>query len=67
MSKNLGLPKGSNSYGNRVSVVIRNFSSEGTQLKSSDKEVFAAKSKIDFSGEPSALKGARWVRGGVIG
>jgi len=47
VSKNLGLPKGSNSYGNRVSVVTRNFSSEGMQLKSSDKEVLATKSGFD--------------------
>ena len=39
VSKNLGLPKGSNSYGNRVSgsAITRDFSSEGIQLKSSDK------------------------------
>lgn len=48
VSKNLGLPKGSNSYGNRVFVVIRNFSSEGTQLQSSDKEIIATKSGLDF-------------------
>ena len=49
VSKNLGLPKGSNSYGNRVFVVTRNFSSEGMQLKSSDKEVLATKkSGFDF-------------------
>jgi len=57
VSKNLGLPKGSNSYGNRASVVARNFSSEGMQLKSSDK----------VGGELSAVKVARWVRRGVIG
>ena len=33
VSKNLGLPKGSNSYGNRVSVVTRSFASEGKQPK----------------------------------
>ena len=49
VSKNLGLPKGSNSYGNRASVVARNFSSEGMQLKSSDK----------VGGELSAVKVAR--------
>ena len=48
VSKNLGLPKGSNSYGNRVSVVTRNFSSEGIQPKSSDKEILATKSGFDF-------------------
>jgi len=47
VSKNLGLPKGSNSYGNGVSIVTRNFSSEGMQLKSSDKEVLATKSGFD--------------------
>jgi group II intron reverse transcriptase/maturase len=46
--KNLGLPKGSNFYGNRVLVVTRNFVSKGEQLKSSDKENFAAKSGLDF-------------------
>ena len=46
--KNLGLPKGSNFYGNRVSVVTRNFSSEGMQLKSSNKEVLVTKSGFDI-------------------
>jgi len=47
VSKNLGLPKGSNSYGNRVSVVTRHFSSEGMQLKSSNEEILATKSGFD--------------------
>lgn len=46
--KNLGLPKGSNSYGNRVFVVTRNFSSDGKQLKSSDKKNLAMKSGFDL-------------------
>lgn len=46
--KNLGLSKGSNSYGNRVFVVTRNFASEGKQLKSSDKEDLATKSGFDL-------------------
>ena len=46
--KNLGLPKGSNSYGNRVFVVTRNFASEGKQPKSSDKENLATKSGFDL-------------------
>lgn len=40
---NSGLPKGSNSYGNRVPVVARNFSSEGGQLKTSDGKNLATK------------------------
>jgi group II intron reverse transcriptase/maturase len=46
--KNLGLPKGSNSYGNRVFVVTRSFASEGKQPKSSDKENLAMKSGFDL-------------------
>ena len=46
--KNLRLPKGSNSYGNRVFVVTRNFASEGKQLKSSDKKNLAMKSGFDL-------------------
>ena len=46
--KNLGLPKGSNSYGNRVFVVTRNFASEGKQLKSSDEKNLAVKSGFDL-------------------
>ena len=46
--KNLGLPKGSNSYGNRVFVVTRNFASEGKQLKSSDEKNLAMKSGFDL-------------------
>jgi len=41
---NLGLPKGSNSYGNRVFVLTRNFASEGKQLNSSDEKNLAMKS-----------------------
>ena len=48
MSKNLGLSKGSNSYGNRASIVTRNFSSKGMQPRSPDKEVLATKSGFDF-------------------
>ena len=48
VSKNLGLSKGSNSYSNRVFVVIRNFSSEGMQLKSFDKKILATKSGFDL-------------------
>lgn len=46
--KNLRLPKGSNSYGNRVFIVTRNFASEGKQLKSSDKKNLAMKSGFDL-------------------
>jgi len=46
--KNLGLPKGSNSHGNRVFVVTRNFASEGKQLKSSDNKDLATKSGFDL-------------------
>jgi group II intron reverse transcriptase/maturase len=46
--KNLGLPKGSNSYGNRVFVVIRNFASEGKQLKSSNGKNLAIKNGLDL-------------------
>jgi group II intron reverse transcriptase/maturase len=46
--KNLRLPKGSNSYGNRVFVVTRHFASEGKQPKSSDKENLATKSGFDL-------------------
>jgi hypothetical protein len=46
--KNLGLPKGSNSYGNRVFVVTRNLASEGKQLKSSDEKNLAIKSGFDL-------------------
>ena len=46
--KNLRLPKGGNSYGNRVFVVTRNFASEEKQPKSSDKENLAMKSGFDF-------------------
>ena len=45
---NLGLPTGSNSYGNRVFVLTRNFASEGKQLKSSDKKNLAMKSGFDL-------------------
>ena len=45
---NLGLPKRSNFYGNRVFVVTENFFSEGVQLKSSDKKVLAKQSGFDF-------------------
>ena len=48
MLKNLGLPEGSNSYGNRVFVVTRNFPSEGKQLKSSDEKNLAMKSGFDL-------------------
>lgn len=48
VSKNLGLPKESNFYGNRAFVVARNFSSEGGQLKSSNKKSLAAKSGFDL-------------------
>lgn len=48
MSKNLGLPKGSNSYGNRASIVTRKFSSKGMQPTSSDKGILATKSGFDF-------------------
>jgi group II intron reverse transcriptase/maturase len=46
--KNLRLPKGRNSYGNRVFVVTRNFASEGKQLKSSDEKSLAMKSGFDL-------------------
>lgn len=46
--KNLRLPKGGNSYGNRVFVVTRNFASEGKQPKSSDKENLAMKNGFDL-------------------
>jgi len=46
--KNLGLPKGSNSYGNRVFVVTRNFASEGKQLKSSNEKNLAVKNGLDL-------------------
>ena len=42
------MPQESNFYGNRVPVVTRNFISKGGQLKSSDKEDFAAKSGFDL-------------------
>lgn len=48
VSKNLGIPKGSNFYGIRASVVIRNFSNKGRQLKSSDTENRAVKNGFDF-------------------
>jgi len=49
VSTNLGLPKGSNSYGNRVPVLARNFGSEGGQLKTSNEESLAAtKSGFDL-------------------
>jgi group II intron reverse transcriptase/maturase len=41
MLKNSGMPKGSNFYGIRASVVTRCFTSKGGQLKSSDKEDLA--------------------------
>jgi len=40
--QNLGSPKGSNSYGDRVLVVARNISSEGGQPKTTKKEDIAA-------------------------
>jgi hypothetical protein len=46
--KNLVLFKGSNSYGNRVFVLTRNFASEGRQLNSSDEKNFAMKSGFDL-------------------
>ena len=46
--KNLGLPKGSNSYGNRIFVVTRNFASEGKQPKLSYKEDLATKSGLNL-------------------
>ena len=42
MFQNLGSPKGSNSYGDRVLVVVRNMSSEGGQPKTIKKEDIAA-------------------------
>lgn len=60
MSKNLGLPKGSNSYGNRVPVLAqevqlkglaaraRTFCSEGGQLKTSDEKNLATKSGFEL-------------------
>lgn len=39
--QNLGLPKGSNSYGNRVFVVVRKMSSKGGQPKTVEKEDIA--------------------------
>lgn len=46
--KNLRLSKGSNSYGNRVFVVTRNYTSEGKQPKSSDEKNLAMKSGFDL-------------------
>ena len=56
VSKNLGLPKESNFYGNRVLVVARNFGSEGGQLKSSDKENLAKKSGFNLLTDIAAGK-----------
>jgi group II intron reverse transcriptase/maturase len=44
--QNLGSPKGSNSYGDRVLVVVRNMSSEGGQPKTTKKEDIAAVSGL---------------------
>ena len=44
--QNLGSPKGSNSYGDRVLVVARNMSSEGGQPKTTKKEDIAAESGL---------------------
>jgi len=46
--KNLRLPKGSNSYGNRVFVVTRYYTSEGKQPNSSDEKNLAMKSGFDL-------------------
>jgi len=44
--QNLGSPKGSNSYGDRVLVVARNMSSEGGQPKTTKKDEIAAESGL---------------------
>jgi group II intron reverse transcriptase/maturase len=46
--QNLGSPKGSNSYGDRVLVVARNISSEGGQPKTTKKEDIAAISGLNL-------------------
>lgn len=61
VSINLGLPNGSNSYGNRVSVLARNYWSEGEQLKTFNEETLATESGFDLfkdsaEGKRSLLK-----------
>jgi group II intron reverse transcriptase/maturase len=48
VSKNFGMPNGSNPYGIRAPAVSRKFSSKGGQLKSSYKEIRAVKSGSDI-------------------